>query len=66
MSYLRDPCDTPEPPCFCDLDDGPVLTTEEFCPSHGDSDKFPPEPDGDEEDDSRDTPSRTPLGEQSW
>ena len=44
MPYTRDPYDTPEPPCFCDLDDGPVLTTEEFCPSHGDSDKFPPEP----------------------
>ena len=50
MPYTSDPYDTPEPPCFCDLDDGPVLTTEEFCPAHGDSDKFPPEPDGDEED----------------
>ena len=29
---------------YCDLDSGPVLTTEEFCPAHGDSDKFPPEP----------------------
>jgi hypothetical protein len=46
MSYVRDPGDTVEPPCFCDLDGGPVLTTEEFCPAHGDSEKFPPEPEG--------------------
>ena len=35
MSYARDPFDTDEAPCFCDLDDGPVLTTAEHCPAHG-------------------------------
>jgi hypothetical protein len=45
MTYARDPYDTDEPPCFCDLENtGPVLTTAEFCPAHGDPDKPAPEP----------------------
>ena len=39
MSYLRDPYDTDEPPCFCDSPAGP-----EFCPAHGDPDKPLPLP----------------------
>ena len=44
MSYARDPYDTDEPPCFCDQEAGPVLTTQEFCPAHGDPAKPAPEP----------------------
>lgn len=49
MTYARDPYDTDQPPCFCGLEAGPVLTTEEFCPAHGDPDKPAPEPPEDEE-----------------
>lgn len=51
MTYVRDPYDTDEPPCFCDLDNprGEVLTTPEFCPAHGDPDKPAPEPPDHEE-----------------
>jgi hypothetical protein len=45
MTYARDPYDTDEPPCFCPLENtGPVTTTAEFCPAHGDPDKPAPEP----------------------
>ena len=47
MSYVRDPYDTPEPPCFCGQQaTGPVLTTEEFCPACGDPAKPVTEPEG--------------------
>lgn len=49
MSYVRDPCDTDEPPCFCDQGVGPVLTTAEFCPACGDPDKPVTEPEGNED-----------------
>jgi hypothetical protein len=49
MAYSRDPYDTDQPPCFCDMEAGPVLTTAEFCPAHGDPDKPAPEPPGDED-----------------
>ena len=49
MSYVRDPYDTDEPPCFCgNQATGPVLTTEEFCPACGDPDKPFPLPEYDE------------------
>lgn len=43
MTYARDPYDTDQPPCVCPLDGEPVLTTEEYCPAHGDPDKPAPE-----------------------
>ena len=50
MSYVRDPYDTDEPPCFCGQQaPGPVLTTAEFCPACGDPDKPIPEPEGNED-----------------
>jgi hypothetical protein len=45
MTYVRDPYDTDQPPCFCgNQESGFVITTEEFCPACGDSDKPAPEP----------------------
>jgi hypothetical protein len=46
VTYARDPYDTDQPPCFCDLENvgREVLTTAEFCPAHGDPDKPAPEP----------------------
>ena len=50
MTYVRDPCDTDEPPCFCgNQAPGPVLTSEEFCPACGDPDKPVMEPEGNED-----------------
>jgi hypothetical protein len=43
VTYARDPYDTDQPPCFCDQEAGPVLTTQEFCPEHGDPDKPAPD-----------------------
>jgi hypothetical protein len=43
MTYARDPYDTDQPPCVCPLEAGPVLTTEEFCPAHGDPGRPAPE-----------------------
>jgi hypothetical protein len=48
MTYARDPYDTDEPPCVCGLS-GPMRTTEEFCPAHGDPDKPVTEPEGNED-----------------
>ena len=48
MSYVRDPCDTDEPPCVCGLS-GPARTTEEFCPAHGDPAKPVTEPAGNDD-----------------
>jgi hypothetical protein len=44
MTYARDPYDTDQPPCVCGHEDGSALTTEEFCPAHGDPAKPAPEP----------------------
>jgi hypothetical protein len=45
VTYARDPYDTDQPPCVCGAQaPGPVLTTAEFCPACGESDKPAPEP----------------------
>ena len=49
MAYTRDPYDTEQPACFCDMEGGPVYTTAEFCPAHGDPEKPAPEPPDDED-----------------
>lgn len=50
VTYVRDPYDTDEPPCFCGQQaDGPVLTTEEFCPACGDPGKPIMEPEGNDD-----------------
>ena len=49
MSYVRDPADTDEAPCFCPNGIGPVLTTAEHCPACGDPDKPVTEPEGNDD-----------------
>jgi len=50
MTYVRDPYDTDEPPCFCAPQaTDPLGATAEFCPAHGsDLAKPVPEPEDDE------------------
>ena len=49
MSYVRDPYDTDEPPCFCaPVDTDPLGATAEFCPMCGDPAKPFPLPEYDE------------------
>jgi hypothetical protein len=64
MSYVRDPYDTDEPPCFCGRQaTGPVLTTAEFCPACGDPDKPVTEPEGNDDEPAYSEPEPGCCGE---